>query len=137
MGDPVGVHTDVLAIVTTGAPPAYTRVAPITNWPVTHGGVDVELSAQPAIEYRLVTVTTGCIDTCTRGNVVIGVACPACEHRTLAPKCRMKPGMVCYFTVNAPVLTSVMGPVMLMTAPLPLEIVIPTSLTEIIAPAAV
>src|SRR4029079_10166282 len=40
-------------------------------------------------------------------------------------------------TVSAPTLKSVVGPSMLMTAPLPFELTIPTSLTEIIAPVVV
>src|SRR4029453_15074039 len=39
--------------------------------------------------------------------------------------------------VRAPAFTSTVGPSMLMTAPLPFEIVIPMSLTEIIAPVVV
>src|SRR5206468_5567266 len=40
-------------------------------------------------------------------------------------------------TVRAPAFTSVVGPSIEMTAPLPFEITIPTSLTEIIAPVVV
>src|SRR5262249_32207857 len=40
-------------------------------------------------------------------------------------------------TVSAPTLTSTVGPSMLITAPLPFEITMPTSLTEIIAPVVV
>src|SRR5262249_16267344 len=39
-----------------------------------------------------------------------------------------------YTTVSAPALMSVVGPSMLIAAPLPFEITMPTSLTEIVAP---
>ena len=40
-------------------------------------------------------------------------------------------------TVSAPALMSTVGPIMMMIAPLPFEMTIPTSLTEIIAPVVV
>jgi hypothetical protein len=49
IGVPVGMQTDWLTRVTTGAPPAITRDATITNCPVVQGGVGVPVSRQPAI----------------------------------------------------------------------------------------
>lgn len=86
IGVPVGIQVDWLTSVATGAPPAITRVAPMTNCPVTHGGVDVVASAHPAIAYGLVTLTRGCAESVTRGNGAIGVACPVWEQRTVAPR---------------------------------------------------
>lgn len=86
IGVPVGMHVDWLTSVATGTPPASTRVAPITNCPVTHGGVEVVDNAQPAMAYGLVSVTRGCAETVTRGNGASGVAWPAWEQRTVAPR---------------------------------------------------
>src|SRR6186713_698794 len=86
IGVPVGVHTDEPIMVTSGAPPASTRTAPLTNWPVTQGGVEVVLRAHAAIAYGLVSVTTGWPETVTRGNGASGVAWPACVHSTVAPR---------------------------------------------------
>jgi hypothetical protein len=77
----------------TGVPPAKTRTAPANHWPVTHGGVPLVLSAQPAIMYGEPTVTTGCPDTLTRGNGALAVACPAWEQSTAAPKWTIGPGI--------------------------------------------
>ena len=74
IGVPVGTHVDELISVTTGAPPARTRVAPIRNCPVTHGGTVVPVSAQAAIAYGLVRVTSGWAVSVTRGNGASGVA---------------------------------------------------------------
>src|SRR5690349_20764046 len=79
--------------VATGAPPASTRVAPTTNCPMTHGGVGVLDKAQPAIAYGLINVTSGCAETVTRANGVSGVACPACEQTTVAPRWRTGAGI--------------------------------------------
>lgn len=85
---------------------------------------------------------TGWPDTSTRGKGATGVAWPACEHNTVAPRWSTGAGMViqlavCQTIVNAPALMSVVGPSMVITAPLPLLIVMPMSLTEIIAPVVV
>jgi hypothetical protein len=58
-GWPVGTQTAVLAWVTTGNPPASTRVAPRTHWALTQGGVEVVESAQPATTYNVASVTIG------------------------------------------------------------------------------
>src|SRR5215208_580843 len=44
-GVPGAMHVDDPAIVTSGAPPARTRVAPVSHCPVTHGGAE-PVSAQ-------------------------------------------------------------------------------------------
>ena len=46
IGVPVGMQVEEPAMVATGAPPATTLTAPEVHWPVTHGGVDVPVSAQ-------------------------------------------------------------------------------------------
>ena len=79
------MQTDEPAKVATGTPPASTRVAPISHWPVTQGGVGVPVSAQPATAYGDAIVTSGWPDSVTRGNGASGVAWPACVHNTVAP----------------------------------------------------
>ena len=56
----------------TGLPPASTRVAPMTHCAVTHGGVEVVESAQPATVYGVASVTTNWPPTCTRGESTVG-----------------------------------------------------------------
>src|SRR6195952_3846898 len=80
IGLPVGTQVDEPANVASGAPPASTRVAPVSHWPVTHGGLDDPVSAQPAIAYGLAMVTTGWPLDVTRGNGVTGGARPAWGH---------------------------------------------------------
>jgi hypothetical protein len=87
------MHVDVPAIVATGTPPASTRTAPVIHCPVTHGGFGEPVSAQPAITYGDASVTIGWPDSSTRGNGAAGVACPACEHMTTAPRCRAGAGI--------------------------------------------
>jgi hypothetical protein len=76
----------------------------------------------------------------TRGFGAVGVACPACEHRTVAPKWSKKPGMLLFplagpetclragslitsgrpqMITIAPLLMVTLGPAMMMLAPLP------------------
>jgi hypothetical protein len=53
---------------------------------VTQGtGPPVTLNGQPAIVYGAVIVVTGCPLTITRGFGAVGMAVPACEHKTVAP----------------------------------------------------
>ena len=80
------MQVEAPAIVATGTPPASTRTAPVIHWPVTHGGVGVPVSAQPVIAYGDAIVTAGCPESSTRGNGETGVAGPACEQRTTAPR---------------------------------------------------
>src|SRR3954468_12233163 len=93
MGVPGATHVEVPAIVATGVPPASTRTAPVIHWPVTQGGFGEPVSAQPAITYVDASVTMGCPDSSTRGNGAAGVACPACEHITTAPRWRAGAGI--------------------------------------------
>ncbi len=86
MGVPFGMQVDVPTIVATGTPPASTRTAPVSHWPVTHGGFTVPVSAQPVIAYGDAIVTSGCPESSTRGNGASGVAGPACVHVTTAPR---------------------------------------------------
>ena len=86
IGVPVGMQVEAPAIVATGTPPASTRTAPLIHCPVTHGGAPVPVRAQPVIAYGDESVTTGCPDSSTRGNGASGVAGPACEHVTTAPR---------------------------------------------------
>ena len=58
-GVPVGMQVEEPVIDATGAPPASTRVAPTSHWPVAHGGFGVPVRAQPAITYGDESVTAG------------------------------------------------------------------------------
>src|SRR5918992_4473863 len=126
IGVPVGMHVEAPIMVASGVPPATTRTAPLSHWPVTQGGVSVPVSAQPATAYGEAIVTAGWPERRTRGKGASGCAEPACEHMTTAPTWRAGAGT--YTTVSAPALMSTVGPSMLMTAPLPFEMTIPTSL---------
>ncbi len=103
---------------------------------MTHGGFGVPVSAQPATAYWRRQRDDRLPRHSTRGNGVIGVAVPAWEHSTVAPRWTIGPG-IAQITVSAPALMSTVGPIIVMIAPLPLLIVMPTSLTEIIAPVVV
>lgn len=76
-------------------------------------------------------VAAGIPETMTTGLGTVGMACPPCEHSTVAPMCKIGPGTFCYLvvvdlknvdhtTVRAPVFTSTAGPTMVITAPNPL-----------------
>ncbi len=69
----------------TGMPPDVTRVAPTVHWPVAQGGLPLLARAQPAMTYAVAVVAIGWPDTFTRSDGAEGVACPACEHITVAP----------------------------------------------------
>ena len=75
----------------------------------------------------------------TRVSVWSGCAEPGgCWHSTNAPSCRMCPAIRCsYRTVSAPEFTSTVLPRRLRVAPWPVEMVMPLSVTEILAPPAV
>lgn len=87
-GVPVGAHIAWLSINKNGCPFEVMRVEPVVYCAVTHGpfapggGGNV----QPAITYGAVINTVGCPHTNTRGFTTVGVACPACEHNTVAPR---------------------------------------------------
>lgn len=119
-GVPVGAQIAWLSSKRPGWPATVTRVAAVTNCAVTQGpfAAGGGGSAQPATRYGEAIVTTGWPDTTTRGFGVTGVACPACEHKTVAPRCNKKPG-ISYTITIAPLLIVTVGPVMMMLAPLP------------------
>jgi hypothetical protein len=48
--------------------------------------------AQPAIAYGAEIVATGIPETITTGLGAVGIACPPCEHSTVAPIWRIGPG---------------------------------------------
>lgn len=121
-GVPVGAQTLTLSCSTTGWPPAVTRTAATVYWAVTQGPLPaVGTKVQPATVHGLAMVTTGWPDTVTRGKGVVGKACPAWEHMTVAPRCMMGPGISPsrYTTFSAPLLMFTAGPTMTMLAPLP------------------
>ena len=91
---------------------------------MTHGGVGVPVSAQPATTYGVARVTTGCPDTSTRGNGAVGVACPrvGAHHRGAEVDDRAGHRSPPHITVSAPALTSTAGPIIVIAAPLPLLI---------------
>ncbi len=70
------MQVDAPVIVASGMPPARTRTAPVSHWPVTHGGAD-PVSAQPVTMCGEPTVTAGCPDSRMRGKGALGVAGPA------------------------------------------------------------
>jgi hypothetical protein len=63
-------------------------------------------------------VAIGIPETSTRGLGTVGIACPPWEHKTVAPTCKIGPGI--YITVNPPILISTAGPINVMVAPCPL-----------------
>ena len=88
-------------------------------------------------------VVAGIPDTSTTALGAVGMACPPCEHSTVAPMCKIGPGTPPPFlffplhaanfkqphsvgarhtTVSAPVFTSTVGPIRVIIAPLPLSI---------------
>jgi hypothetical protein len=72
-------------------PSAETRVAALSHEAVTHGPLAAGGGGKvhPSTVYVQGRVTTICPCTFTRGFVTIGWACPACEHSTVAPSCKM------------------------------------------------
>ena len=65
-------------------------------------------------------VAMGMLETSTRGLGTVGTAWPPCEHSTVAPICRIGPGI--QITVKPPTLMSTAGPINVMVAPCPLLI---------------
>src|SRR5688572_20137912 len=96
IGVPVGAQTEGLALMRTGTPFTNTRVAGVVNWPVMHGPFAAGGGGKghPAMRYGVPATTTGWPLTSTRGTLTAGVAWPACEHMTVAPRWRMRPGMI-------------------------------------------
>src|SRR5260370_20083429 len=115
-----------------GCPCETTRTVPTIHCPVTHGPLPaIGTKAQPAITYGAVMVAAGIPETSTTGLSAVGTACPPCEHSTVAPICKIGPGMPSHLVVvllkqqaqmivKAPIFTSTEGPTMVIIAPLPL-----------------
>jgi hypothetical protein len=124
IGVPVGAHTDVLDWHNRGCPFDNTRVVPVIQVPVTQGpfAAGGGGNAQPAIAYTEVTSTLGAPPRSTRGFGTVGVACPPCEHVTVAPTCNKNPGIPTLLQVmaRAPLLMVTVGPTIVIVAPLPL-----------------
>src|SRR5262249_44702678 len=89
-GAPFGAQTAMPLWITTGWPMANTRRAPTTHFPVTQGAC---VNGQPATEYGAATVATACPLTITRSTGAVGSAWPPCPQRTVAPRCRIAPGI--------------------------------------------
>ena len=85
---PVGAQVAWLSCNNTGCPLEVTRVAALTNCAVTQGPLAAAGggNVQPAIAYVVGSVTIGWPLTNTRGLGAVGVACPAWEHKTVAPR---------------------------------------------------
>src|SRR3954447_14905241 len=123
-GVPLGTDVPVLLATSSGLPSAITRVAPLVNCAVTHGGAPVVIVGnwQAATVYCVVSTTTGLPPISTRGTGVTGVPFPRCAHCTGDEMVRTGPGMVVsYCTVSAPLLMVISGPTSFIDAPLPLS----------------
>src|SRR5512143_2766671 len=82
-------------MITSGWPSDATRTAPTIHWPVTHGPFPPGVTnGHPATTYGAAIVATGIPDTNTCGLGAVGIACPPCEHMTVAPRCRIGAGML-------------------------------------------
>jgi hypothetical protein len=93
-GVPVGTQTAIPVMMTTGCPSDVTWTAPTDHWAVTQGPFPAGgTKAHPATMYGAAMVAMGMPDTVTRGLGTVGMACPPCEHKTVAPMCNMGPGM--------------------------------------------
>jgi hypothetical protein len=93
IGLPVGTQVeDAVGPMATGWPSEKTRVAPLVNWPVAHGGA-VPVNPQPAMAYGLAIVTSGWASTTTRVLGIVGVALPAWEQKTCEAIVRTNPGI--------------------------------------------
>lgn len=66
-------------------------------------------------------VAMGMPETNTRGLGTVGMACPPCAHKTVAPIWRIGAGII-YITVNASMLMATAGPTRVIIAPWPLLI---------------
>src|ERR1700722_20304853 len=116
-------------MMTTGWPWDSTRTAPTIHCAVTQGPFPAGgTKAHPATAYGAATVAIGIPDTSTIGLGTVGIACPPCAHNTVAPMCKMGPGISslsapqllqcgsyrlslhCQIIVRAPRLISTVGP---------------------------
>ena len=84
-------------MIATGCPIEVTLIAPTTHCAVTQGPLPGGgTKAHPATTYGAAIVAIGMPVTVTRGLGAVGVACPPCEQRTVAPTCKIGPGMLNY-----------------------------------------
>jgi len=117
---------------------------------VTHGcGVpDGSVNTHPATVNWSVTSATGVPLACTRVLALITVTWPPCGQVAPAPTWKSGAGMSAapagrprmpgpgHVITRAPALTVTVGPTSVITAPLPLEMTMPVSLTTMLAPLA-
>src|SRR5260370_29720020 len=93
-GVPGGTQVAMPVMITSGWPMEVTRTAPTVHWAVTQGPLPAGgTKAHPATVYGAAMVAIGMPDTRTRGLGTMGTACPPCEHKTVAPICKIGPGM--------------------------------------------
>src|SRR4051794_29120186 len=94
-GVPVGAQIATPVMMASGWPNDTTRTAPTTHWPVTHGPLPPGgTKGHPATAYGAPMVAAGMPDTNTRGLGTVGTAWPPCAHSTVAPTCKIGPGIV-------------------------------------------
>src|SRR5205807_8520221 len=79
-GVPGATQTAWLSCSRTGAPPAVTRNAPVTQLAVTQGGLGTLARAHPAMTQGAVCVTMGWPPTVTRGKGAVAWAWPPWAH---------------------------------------------------------
>jgi len=81
----------------TGIPITNTLTDAVTHWAVTQGtGAPATTKGHPATTYGAGCVVTGIPVTITLGAGVVGCACPPCAHSTVAPWCKIGPGISRY-----------------------------------------
>jgi hypothetical protein len=81
-------------MMATGCPCEKTCTAPTTHCAVTHGPLPAGgTNAQPATAQGAAIVAIGIPDTSTHGLGTVGMACPPCAHITVAPICKIGPGI--------------------------------------------
>jgi len=81
-------------MMATGCPIEVTLIAPTTHWAVTQGPLPAGgANAHPATAYGAAIVAIGMPVSVTRGLGAVGMAFPPCEQRTVAPVCKIGPGM--------------------------------------------
>ena len=92
----------------------------MTQGPLPAGGTN----AHPAMAYGAAMVAMGMPETMTTGLGTVGTACPPCEHSTVAPMCRIGPGIGspshAPAMVSAVSLMATAGPMSVIVAPCPL-----------------
>lgn len=95
-GVAVGAHIAWLSNNNNGCPLEVTLVAAVVNCAVTQGPLPALGGGmmQPVTVQGGGMVTVACPLTVTRGLGVVGCACPACMHITVAPTWMRGPGIV-------------------------------------------